>query len=101
MMRQIAGALAEYEKALLIAKLRHARDRIRAERGAVRGGSRPGRDHRRSPEARAQEAQNGQATQSESYLGRVGRAWVPRLRRKAIPPRLSFKNASLIPNRRL
>jgi DNA invertase Pin-like site-specific DNA recombinase len=40
MMRQIAGAFAEYEKARLIAKLRHARDRVRAERAAVRAGSR-------------------------------------------------------------
>src|SRR5438045_9749302 len=32
MMRQIAGAFAEYEKARLIAKLRHARDRVRAQR---------------------------------------------------------------------
>src|SRR3954454_16364036 len=37
MMRQIAGAFAEYEKARLIAKLRHARDRIRAERGRCEG----------------------------------------------------------------
>src|SRR3954452_6968710 len=37
MMRQIAGAFAEYEKARLILKLRHARDRIRAERGRCEG----------------------------------------------------------------
>src|SRR5204862_2920329 len=37
MMRQIAGAFAEYEKARLIAKLRHARDRVRAERGRCEG----------------------------------------------------------------
>src|SRR3954464_10674291 len=37
MMRQIAGAFAEYEKARVIAKLRHARDRIRAERGRCEG----------------------------------------------------------------
>jgi len=30
-------AFAEYEKARLIAKLRHARDRIRAERGRCEG----------------------------------------------------------------
>jgi hypothetical protein len=35
MMRQIAGAFAEYEKARLILKLRHARDRVRAERGPL------------------------------------------------------------------
>src|SRR4029077_20119819 len=33
MMRQIAGAFAEYEKARLIVKLRHARDRVRAAQG--------------------------------------------------------------------
>jgi len=37
MMRQIAGAFAEYEKARLIAKLRHARDRVRAARGRCEG----------------------------------------------------------------
>jgi DNA invertase Pin-like site-specific DNA recombinase len=37
MTRQIAGAFAEYEKARLISKLRHARDRIRAERGRCEG----------------------------------------------------------------
>ena len=33
MMRQIAGAFAEYEKARLVHKLRHARERQRKERG--------------------------------------------------------------------
>ena len=37
MMRQIAGAFAEYEKARLIAKLRHARDRVRATQGRCEG----------------------------------------------------------------
>jgi DNA invertase Pin-like site-specific DNA recombinase len=37
MMRQIAGAFAEYEKARLIAKLRHARNRVRAARGRCEG----------------------------------------------------------------
>ncbi len=32
-MRQIAGAFAEYEKARLVSKLRHARERVRDERG--------------------------------------------------------------------
>ena len=32
-MRQIAGAFAEYEKARLVHKLRHARKRRRKERG--------------------------------------------------------------------
>jgi hypothetical protein len=40
MMRQIAGAFAEYEKARLVAKLRAARNRIRAEGAGVRAGSR-------------------------------------------------------------
>ena len=35
MMRQIAGAFAEYEKARLVHKLRHARERVRKERGKV------------------------------------------------------------------
>ena len=37
MMRQIAGAFAEYEKARLVAKLKGARDRVRKERGKCEG----------------------------------------------------------------
>src|SRR4249920_3230125 len=37
MMRQIAGAFAEYEKARLVSKLRHARERVRQERGKCEG----------------------------------------------------------------
>ena len=37
MMRQIAGAFAEYEKARLVGKLKSARDRIRKERGKCEG----------------------------------------------------------------
>jgi DNA invertase Pin-like site-specific DNA recombinase len=37
MMRQIAGSFHEYEKARLVAKLKAARDRKRAERGKVEG----------------------------------------------------------------
>ena len=37
MMRQIAGAFAEYEKARLVSKLRHARERKREERGKCEG----------------------------------------------------------------
>ena len=37
MMRQIAGAFAEYEKARLVHKLRHARERVRQELGKCEG----------------------------------------------------------------
>ena len=37
MMRQIAGAFAEYEKARLVSKLRHARERVRQEKGKCEG----------------------------------------------------------------
>ena len=37
MMRQIAGAFAEYEKARLVSKLRHARERVRQEMGKCEG----------------------------------------------------------------
>jgi hypothetical protein len=37
MMRQIAGAFAEYEKARLVHKLRHAGERQRKERGKCEG----------------------------------------------------------------
>ena len=36
-MRQIAGAFAELEKARLVGKLRHARERIRKKRGKCEG----------------------------------------------------------------
>jgi len=36
-MRQIAGTFAELEKARLVAKLRHARERIRSEKGKCEG----------------------------------------------------------------
>ena len=56
MMRQIAGAFAEYEKARLIAKLRHARDRVRAERGRCEGRKPvPAENCRRCSEARPEE----------------------------------------------
>lgn len=37
LVRQILGAVAQFEKAALVAKLRHARDRVRAERGRCEG----------------------------------------------------------------
>ena len=37
MMRQIAGAFAEYEKARLVGKLKHARDRKRQDEGKCEG----------------------------------------------------------------
>ena len=37
MMRQIAGAFAEYEKARLVSKLRHAREPVRQEKGKCEG----------------------------------------------------------------
>jgi DNA invertase Pin-like site-specific DNA recombinase len=37
MVRQILGAVSQFEKASLVAKLRHARDRMRAERGRCEG----------------------------------------------------------------
>ena len=37
MMRQIAGAFAEYEKARLVSKLRHAHERVRQEKGKCEG----------------------------------------------------------------
>ena len=36
-MRQIAGAFAEYEKARLVHKLRHARERVRQDLGKCEG----------------------------------------------------------------
>ena len=42
MMRQIAGAFAEYEKARLVSKLRHAREREARRAASVKGASRMG-----------------------------------------------------------
>ena len=43
-MRQIAGAFAELEKARLVGKLKHARERIRKERRQMRGAEGARRD---------------------------------------------------------
>jgi hypothetical protein len=43
MVRQILGAVSQFEKASLVAKLRHARERIRAEMGHCEG-RKPGID---------------------------------------------------------
>ena len=40
MMRQIAGAFAEYEKARLVSKLRHARERVAKNEASAKGVSR-------------------------------------------------------------
>ena len=37
MVRQILGAVSQFEKASIVAKLRHARDRVRAEKGRCEG----------------------------------------------------------------
>jgi DNA invertase Pin-like site-specific DNA recombinase len=37
LVRQILGAVAQFEKAALVTKLRHARDRVKAERGRCEG----------------------------------------------------------------
>ena len=37
MVRQILGAVAQFEKASIVAKLRHARERIRADKGRCEG----------------------------------------------------------------
>ncbi len=37
MVRQILGAVSQFEKASLVAKLKHARDRVRAETGRCEG----------------------------------------------------------------
>jgi hypothetical protein len=37
MVQQILGAVSQFEKASLVAKLRHARDRIRSEQGRCEG----------------------------------------------------------------
>ena len=47
MMRQIAGAFHEYEKARLVAKLKAARERTRAAKGKCEGRKVLGRDQSR------------------------------------------------------
>ena len=57
MMRQIAGAFAEYEKARLVSKLRHARERKREEGGKCEG---------RKPHGELRRASTGQAPRPAS-----------------------------------
>ena len=69
MMRQIAGAFAEYEKARLVAKLKAARDRIRDEKGKCGG-----------RKSRAERARDVGDAKSELMLGEAIR-FAKRLRR--------------------
>ena len=48
LMRQILGAIAEYEKTMIVMKLRGARNRMKARRAAARGVSRAGTIRARS-----------------------------------------------------
>jgi DNA invertase Pin-like site-specific DNA recombinase len=76
LVRQILGAVAQFEKAALVAKLRHARDRIRAERGRCEGRKpvAPG-NHFRCQKARQAVAKNRPAAKLARHSYRVGRAW--------------------------
>ena len=76
MMRQIAGAFAEYEKARLVGKLRSARQRARHERGRCEGRKTLAEKH---PEAVAlakrlhrASAKTGERRSLRSHLGRTG-----------------------------
>jgi DNA invertase Pin-like site-specific DNA recombinase len=62
-MRQIAGAFAQLEKARLVAKLKHARDRKRREKGHCEG-ARPNEKHNRAACERAREIRAVDASRS-------------------------------------
>jgi DNA invertase Pin-like site-specific DNA recombinase len=64
MMRQIAGAFAEYEKSRLVAKLKQARDRMRQELGKCEG--RLTRIERARQSGNAEEVQRLEAVAAEA-----------------------------------
>ena len=80
-MRQIAGAFAELEKARLVAKLRHARDRIRSEQGKCEG--------RKTRLERAERAKRAGTRRSHQASGRDGKTTsqgIAEDRREAVTP---------------
>ena len=81
MVRQILGAVSQFEKAGLVAKLKRARDRKRAATGRCEG--RKAVPERGSP-SRAEVAQDWQAPQPSLHRGRAGRARPSRAIRAAL-----------------
>jgi hypothetical protein len=69
MVQQILGAVSQFEKASLVAKLRHARERVKATMGPVlRAQAGAGRGGGRSPPAGAEETEDRPA----AVAGRAG-----------------------------
>lgn len=93
LIRQVLGAVSEFEKSVLVLKLRAARDRIRRTRGRCEGaksyGSYPGeaaivermRRLRRKPVKgrRASLAQIAATLNAEAFRNRAGREWSARM----------------------
>jgi DNA invertase Pin-like site-specific DNA recombinase len=91
LIRQVLGAVAQFEKSVLVLKLRAARDRKRRRDGRCEGrkpfGTRPGesavidrmRELRRKPKGRVRLSVAGiaAALNSEGCLTRTGKPWAP------------------------
>lgn len=89
MVRQILGAVSEFDKAVTVLKLRAARERIRRQKGRCEGrkpyGTRPGekailermKQLRRKPRGRERMsyAAIADALTREGYLSRTGKPW--------------------------
>ena len=97
MMRQIAGAFAEYEKARLVSKLRHARERAAQGEGEVRGGQgarRAATRGRRLGETPPPgEPQDRQAHEPAQDRSRPRRGWSSQRARAAIQPKERAQHA--------
>jgi DNA invertase Pin-like site-specific DNA recombinase len=93
LIRQVLGAVSEFEKSVLVLKLRAARERIRRTQGRCEGaksyGSYPGeaaivermRRLRRKPAKgrRASLAEIAATLNAEGFRNRAGREWSPRM----------------------
>ena len=79
MVRQILGAVSQFEKANLVAKLRHARERLRASAGRCEGRKAvPGRGRGPCPPPSAQEPADRRPPQPARDFRRAGRTRAPR-----------------------
>jgi hypothetical protein len=90
MMRQIGSAFAEYEKARLVSKLRHARERVRNEKGKCEGRKahaelRPDVGSRSEAPSSCQ-PENRRASQLSADQLKAGEGRVPERQRAALQP---------------
>jgi DNA invertase Pin-like site-specific DNA recombinase len=102
MVRQILGAVSQFEKASLVAKLRHARARIRARDRALRGpeaGS--GRSGGRNPPPGQEEPEDRPGAVTAADCRRTGEAGICGAFRESVFPGQCRPNARLRRIRRM